>query len=273
MLRETHPDTGGNANRFLAVQRAWERIGTPESRAIYDSGRTPDAGHEPFAPQGPRPRKDTRPLARSHGHPGGWRRERYLQLMREWVGRGVEIADPYDPALVRSSPRDIRHLLADALAEEQTARAVSQLGIAYTVWHDVATGNPEDKIDHIVLGPTGLFAVLSEDWGAAVKVRKGEIIGEALLPGERPMHALEVRAKVIARAAKVRFSGLIIVVPDDAITEEYVKLGTSRGATELIVQRSFLTILLRSGIPGAERPGGTEIFDVRTRLQSTVRFV
>ncbi|MES1169491.1 MAG: DnaJ domain-containing protein, partial [Leifsonia sp.] len=28
-LRETHPDTGGAAEQFDAVQRAWEQIGTP----------------------------------------------------------------------------------------------------------------------------------------------------------------------------------------------------------------------------------------------------
>jgi len=37
--------------------------------------------------------------------------------VREWAGRGVTLDDPYDPVLVRSAPRDIRHVLADALAE------------------------------------------------------------------------------------------------------------------------------------------------------------
>ena len=69
------------------------------------------------------------------------------------------------------APREIRHTLADALAEEATARTLSTLGIGYTVWHDVATGAPEDKIDHIVLGPTGLVAMLSEDFGGPVRVR------------------------------------------------------------------------------------------------------
>lgn len=278
MLRETHPDTGGNRARFDAVQRAWERIGTPASRAAYDSGSTRDASreqHEPFAPQGPRPRKDTRPLARSHGHPGGWRRERYLTLMREWAGRGVNLDDPYDPALVRTAPRDIRHLLADALAEEATARAVSTLGIAYTIWHDVSTelGHPEQKIDHIVLGPTGLFAVLSEDWGAPIKVKRGELASEGLLPGEKPMQSLERRARLLTKAAKVKFTGLAIVVPDDAIGSSTVGVGSSRGAAELVVQRSYLPGLLRSGVPGTELAGGVEIFDIRERLQRVIRFV
>ena len=63
------------------------------------------------------------------------------------------VDDPYDPALVRSAPRDIRHVLADALAEEATARSLATLGIAYTVWHDIATdaagpGEPPEARPH-----------------------------------------------------------------------------------------------------------------------------
>ena len=192
--------------------------------------------------------------------------------MREWVGRGVEIADPYDAALVRSAPREIRHTLADALAEESTARTLSTLGIGYTVWHDVATGSPEEKVDHVVLGPTGLFAMLSEDFGGPVRVRKGELIGEAVAD-ERPMHELGSRAKVLSRALRVRFTALVIVLPDDAIDESVVELGRIRGAATLAVQQSSLAMLLRQGIPGLEPIGGNELFDIRTRLSSGIRFV
>ncbi|MDQ1512205.1 MAG: hypothetical protein QOC59_47, partial [Microbacteriaceae bacterium] len=33
LLRETHPDVGGDPLRFIAVQTAWERIGSPDARA------------------------------------------------------------------------------------------------------------------------------------------------------------------------------------------------------------------------------------------------
>jgi hypothetical protein len=184
----------------------------------------------------------------------------------------VELRDPYDPALVRSAPRGIRHLLADALAEEETARALVPLGIGFTVWHDVATGEPENKIDHVVLGPTGLFALLSEDWGSQVRVRRGELIGEGI-GAERPMHALVGRAKVLARAAHVRFTALVIVVPDRDFEEALAVVGSARGAAHVVVQASRMPQLLRTGIPGAARPGGTEIFEVRTRLQAAIRFV
>lgn len=287
MLRETHPDTGGSEKQFHAVQHAWELVGTPAARAVFDRGRPAPASSASWVTPPQRKRTDSRPLARAYGHPGGWRREHYLTLMREWAGRGTEIADPYDPALVRSAPRDIRHLLADALAEESTAGSLSTLGIGFTLWHDVATdaarGGPHyqggtslvstAKLDHIVLGPSGLFALLSEDWGGPLRVRNGDLFGEVLAPGERPMHGLSLRARSVARAARVRFTALVIVVPDDATEESLILLGKLRGLPSAVVHRSRLPDLMRNGLPASRPVGGTELFEVRTRLQATVRFV
>jgi len=294
-LRETHPDTGGAAIRFHAVQHAWELIGTPEARAVFDRtgrGLNDITGNGPsgpgtgrtWAPAPPPKRPDARPQARAYGHPGGWYRERYLDLLHEWAGRGVEVPDPYDPALLRSAPREIRHLLAAAVAEEDTARALSTLGIGFTVWHDVRTDaagpgagmvrgrDDRGKLDHIVLGPTGLWAMLSEDWGEPVKTKRGEIIGPALEPAERPVHELSVRARSFARAARVKFSALVVVVPDGSSPEDVIALGPVRGAQALLVQRPRLVDLVRTGLPGVAT-GGTDLFEVRTRVASAVQYV
>ncbi|BDV32114.1 J domain-containing protein [Microbacterium terricola] len=274
--RQTHPDTGGDAAVFIQVQRAWELVGTPESRAAYDRGHGfADAPAPEWSGwRAPAPRADTRPRARSHGHPGGWRRERYLTLIREWAGRGVELPDPYDPALVRSAPVALRRMLADALAEEATARVVADLGIGYTVWHDVAGPRdpaPDSKLDHIVLGPSGLYGVLSEDFGGPVRVRRGDLIGEGV--DGAPVATLVARMRAMARAAGVRFSGAIVVLPDEDVPEPIQEIGKVRGTPVVITSRSALSTVLRRGITGARSIGGNELFDARTRLQQTVRFV
>lgn len=280
-LRQTHPDTGGDAAVFIQVQRAWELVGTVDARAAYDRGHGfGDASPNGSAGTGSgwraasRP-ADTRPRARSFGQPGGWRRERYLDLIREWVGRGVTVEDPYDPALVRSAPMHLRRMLADALAEEATARVVSDLGMGYTVWHDVAApvrgGTGDDKLDHIVLGPSGLYVILSEDFGGPVGVRRGELTGDAV-PGA-PVAELLVRTRLVARAAGVRFGGAIVVLPDEDLLQPVTELGRVRGIPVVLVGRSTLSNVLRQGVPGARAIGGNEIFDVRTRLQQSVRFV
>ena len=200
-------------------------------------------------------------------------RERYLALIREWVGRGVDVPDPYDPALVRSAPRDLRRLLADALAEEATARTVSALGMGFTVWHDVATGrDADDKLDHVVLSPSGLYAVMSEDFGGVVGFRRGEITGPSL--GTRaPVTAALARMRSVAKAARVKFGGVIVVLPDDDLAQAVTPLGSSRGVPVVVVRRSALAMVLRQGVAGARAIGGNELFDIRTRLQQTVTFV
>jgi hypothetical protein len=280
-LRQTHPDTGGDAAVFIQVQRAWELVGTPEARAAYDRGHgfgdTAPPEWSAGAGTGWRPpaaRTDTRPRARSFGQPGGWRRERYLTLIREWAGRGVTLDDPYDPALVRSAPIALRRLLADALAEEATARVVADLGMGYTVWHDVAAvgrgGGSDDKIDHIVLGPSGLYGVLSEDFGGPVGLRRGEFTGPGV-PGA-PITDLLTRMRIVARGAGVRFSGAIVVLPDEDVPTAIQELGRIRGVPVSVAGRGALATVLRRGITGARDIGGNEVFDVRTRLQQTVRF-
>jgi hypothetical protein len=287
-LRQTHPDTGGAALEFDRVQRAWELIGTVDARAAYDRGARPASTEErTWAPAAPR-REGTRPTARSHGHPGGWYREQFLVLLHEWAGRGVDVPDPYDPQLLARAPRELRHLLAQAVAEEDTARVLATLGIGFTVWHDVRTdgdaagalrASPQGaggKLDHVVLGPTGLWAMLSEDWGEPVGVRRGEIAGPALGRDERPVHELVQRARHFARAARVRFTSLVVVVPDGGTGEGagggVVSLGTVKGMPALLVERPRLADLVRRGIPDVGI-GGTDLFEVRPRVQAAARFV
>lgn len=279
-LRQTHPDTGGDAAVFVQVQRAWDLVGTPAARAAYDRGHGFGSAAPSYEPGGatwrpPSAPADTRPRARSFGQPGGWRRERYLTLMREWVGRGVTLENPYDPALVRTAPHDVRRLFADALAEEATARTVGDLGMGYTVWHDVAADprDAEAKVDHIVLGPSGLYSLLSEDFGGPVRTRRGELIGDAVARGSAPVASLVARTRAVARAARVKFSGAIVVLPDDDVESAIEELGRVKGLAVAVVSRSALSTVLRRGVTGAREIGGNELFDVRTRLQQTVRFV
>ncbi|MER7797296.1 DnaJ domain-containing protein [Microbacterium sp. NPDC096154] len=272
-LRQTHPDTGGDAAEFIRVQRAWEFVGTPEARAAYDRGRGSDAAPAPDDWHVRSTPTDTRPRARSYGHPGGWLRQRYLELIREWAGRGQDLPDPYAPEVVRAAPVELRHMLADALAEEATARTIAGLGIGFTVWHDVAVGeHPEHKLDHVVLSPSGLYGVMSADFGGEARFRRGEIIGAAV-GGDAPVASLLGRMRAVARAAHVRFSGAIVVLPDDDLMQPVTHLGTVKGLPVAVVRRSVLGHLLRAGIPGTRDIGGNELFDVRTRLQQTIRFV
>ena len=271
-LREAHPDTGGSPAEFHAVQRAWELVGTAEERTAArraaEARETAAAAEaRSWAPR-PAPRPDGRPRSRSYGHPGGQARERYLSLIREWAGRGVDLDDPYEPSLVRGAPIEIRRLLAQALAEEATARTLGELGIGYSVWHDVVA--EPAKIDHLVLGPTGLVAIRSADFGGPVQLRRGEIEGEGVV-GE-PLHELAASGRRLARAVRVPLAAAILVVPDGQLGASSAEAGRWRGVPLLVAERPVLAHLLRGGA-GAGALGGTDLFEARSRLQRAVRHV
>jgi hypothetical protein len=78
--------------------------------------------------------------------------------------------------------------------------------------------------------------------------------------------------RVIARAAGVRFGGAIVVLPDDDVLDPIAEVGKVRGTPVVVVSRSALSTVLRRGLSGARAIGGNEVFDVRTRLQQSVRF-
>ena len=270
MARRTHPDLGGSTTEFRAVQLAWELVGDEDARRDYD--RSLGAAAAPPDPSRPAsgPARPSQVRARSFGHPGALARERYVALVTEWLGRGETAPDPYSADVVRSAPREVRFWLAKALAEEATATSLADLGIGYTVWNSVLPPRGGGIVDHLVLGPTGLYALRSEDWGSPVRLVRGEVSGSGVPSGINPLRDLAGAAKGIARAAGVRSMTPIIVVPDgENAAIEIVEHGRNRGG--LLVQRSVLAHVLRTGVAGVSGPGVGEVFDLRTRLQQSVR--
>lgn len=207
--------------------------------------------------------------------------------MREWVGRGEGPVDIYDETLIARAPSEIRHALADAQAEEATATALGELDLEHTVWHGVMTGRGSDswvvdadaadsdtrKIDHVVLGPTGLFALQSEDWDAAATPRRHDLTSAGLGKKERPVRALAERTKAVARSARVRFDAIAIVLPDDDLEQAVTSLGRVKGMEALAVRRSAVLDLVRGGVPSAGPVPDIDVFDVRERLQRSIRLI
>ena len=270
-LRESHPDHGGTAEHFARVQEAWEALNDPDSQPT-GSSRVPrrEGGARPSAPRSAR--------AKSHGHPGGWFRERYGLLVREWLGRGVEVDNVFDPALVERAPSDIRHILKAAIAEEDTAKDLTELGPAFEVWHDVLVEGSRDqgaqKIDHVVLGPSLLWALQSEDWGRPVTVQKGDLSSEGMAPKERPMKELSQMVKKLQRGLGVKFSAIGYVVADDHTSAPVLPVG-SRGRlpAELIARSTLVEHLSNDLAGGSTSLVGDDLFPLRQRLRAGIRFV
>ena len=275
-LRNAHPDSGGSLEQFTAVQEAWVVVESlplaPESPT--GSSRVPRATASTRKPS-----SDTsRVGARSHGHPGGWFRERFGMEVREWLGRGVHVENVFDPDIVRRAPAAVRHILHAAIAEEETATVLAGLGPGFEVWHDVVVEGSRStgawKIDHVVLGPSRLWAIQSEDWAAPVEVARGEIVGEGLAKGEKPVKELAGMVKKLQRSLGVRFSALAYVVPPSDAAAPLTEVGRARGLPVSLVRRGALAGLLQESEFGARASlVGDDMFELREQLRARIRFV
>lgn len=275
-LRDAHPDRGGSLERFTAVQEAWAVVESlpPVAEGPSGSSRVPRGAASPKKPSA----DSSRLGARSHGHPGGWFRERFGMEAREWLGRGVIVENIFDPDIVNRAPATVRHILQAAIAEEETAAALARLGPAFEVWHDVVVEGSRSsgvaKIDHVVLGPSRLWAIQSEDWGSPVEVVRREIVGEGLFEGEKPAKELVGMVKKLQRSLGVRFSAIAYVVPDSDAAAPLNEVGTLRGLPVSLVQRGFLRELLEESASEAGTSlVGDDMFELREQLRARIRFV
>jgi molecular chaperone DnaJ len=245
---------------------------TPTKAIPIVTSALPATSETPALPSGRRSetrsevRVEPLPSAVSYGCPGSWLRTQFQTR----AGRlGVLDSDP------DAAPRHIRRLLSSAAAEENVAAVLASLGRSYTVWHDVVSdaAHPSRKLDHIVLGPTGLYALRSDDWGASVRLSKGELRGPGLSRGEKPIRTLSRRARAFARDTGVRFSALMMVVPDDAVTAPLTVVRRGRRCPTLLVRRSWLPDVVRSKMSGMAVVSPDELNDAHARLTQSVHFV
>jgi len=87
---------------------------------------------------------------------------------REMARRQREKAE----ALARSAERWER----GAEGESATAEALALLPPDWTVLHDLPwPGRPRANIDHLVVGPSGVFVIDSKNWSGTVTLRDGEL--------------------------------------------------------------------------------------------------
>jgi hypothetical protein len=277
-LRQAHPDTGGSTERFIQVQAAWKVL-EPATELPSGSSRVPTThASTSWMPRSSQPSSRSSAGAKSFGHPGGWFRELYGQQVRAWVGRGSAPGNIFDQELVSRLPGEIRHTLHAAMAEENTAVELATLGSGFVSWHDVLiSGNRSTqvrKIDHIVLGPSLLWAIQSEDWGTPVEINRGEMVGEGIARGEKPVRELWSMTKQCQRSLGVRFSALMFVVPNEHAREDSQLMGEKGGVPAYLVRTSAVTqVLSMDQSLGSHSIVGDDLYPLRQKLDAGIRFV
>ena len=104
----------------------------------------------------------------------------------------------------------VERFFKGARGEEKIAGILATLPDAYHVFNDFTVGR--NHIDHVVIGPGGVFAVETKCWRGKVTVEDGSILLDGQLPDRSPL-AQVVREATIVRNALVALGWNGLVTP------------------------------------------------------------
>ena len=158
-------------------------------------------------------------MAKIHGIPGEWARVKGTVLGLWPLFLGVFVAGA-SLAIFLLSPlwgaalfvaallyiiwslmrglRRVERFFKGARGEEKVSGILESLPDAYHVFNDFTAGR--NHIDHVVVGPGGVFAIETKFWQGKVTVEDGHVLLDGQLPDRSPL------AQVIREATLVRYA-------------------------------------------------------------------
>jgi molecular chaperone DnaJ len=106
-----------------------------------------------------------------------------------------------------------------------------------------------------------------------VHVRGGDVAGDGFGWRERPIRTLTSRARFFSENVGVRFTAVVMVVPEDAGIDVPTEISRLRGLSAIIVNRSDVAGFLRLGIPGVMPVNRDAVAAAAEHLRRSVQFV
>lgn len=91
----------------------------------------------------------------------------------------------------RAGFRRINAYFKGARGEERVAAILAFLPGGYHVFHDFACGRRGERIDHVVVGPTGVFPVETKCWAGRVSASGGDILLDGTRPHRSPIEQVQ----------------------------------------------------------------------------------
>lgn len=158
-------------------------------------------------------------MAKIHGIPGEWARVKgsvaglwplflgvflvgfSLALIFLWPILGVVLLVADLVFVIWSLIAGLRHVerfFKGARGEERVSGLLGCLPDAYHVFNDFTSGR--HHIDHVVVGPCGVFAIETKFWFGKVTIEDGSVLLDGQLPSRSPLAQVAREAKVVSEA-------------------------------------------------------------------------
>ena len=103
-------------------------------------------------------------------------------------------------ALWRKGLRRVESFFKGARGEERVAGLLEMLPVGWHVFHDFEAGGYH--VDHVAVGPTGVYAVETKNWRGRVTAEKGEVLVDGVLPDRAPLGQAAAEAKAVEAALR-----------------------------------------------------------------------
>jgi Nuclease-related domain len=100
-----------------------------------------------------------------------------------------------------------------AEGERRTARLLDRLTRdGYAVFHDLAVpGNTSANVDHLVIGPSGVFVIDSKQWTGSVHQGTDGLVWHDHYPLDRSLETVRWEAQAVSRLLGTRITALLCV--------------------------------------------------------------
>lgn len=101
-------------------------------------------------------------------------------------------------ALLRKGLYRVESFFKGARGEEHVAYLLSLLPDSFHVFHDYEVG--VHHVDHVVVGPTGIYAIETKNWRGRVALQDGLLAVDGHLPSRSPTTQAKSEAKAVKAA-------------------------------------------------------------------------
>ncbi len=160
--------------------------------------------------------------------------------------------------LVHSRQR-LQNFLKGARGEEEVARILSYLPVGYSVFHGVSLaparlmGAPGD-IDHVVLGPTGVFAIETKNWSGRLSLRDGQLLLDGRTLPRSPIEQAKASAKRIEQALAAGCGFKVAVQPVVCFVSSRIEGGRRGSGGVILCGRDELLEVVREAPESVPEP-------------------
>jgi len=166
----------------------------------------------------------------------------------------------------------LQAFLKGAKGEEVAARELNLLPPPYTVFHGLdirrlpqsaATGS---DLDHVVIGPTGIFVVETKNWSDSITIKNGELLYDGITPTRPPLEQVKNETQSLRKYLKSETGQDFEIQPVLCFASNNLPQGEQGSSGVLVCNADRLTGLILSNESTVTAPAQQAI--IKTLLKN-----